>query len=530
MSSGPPGLSSCWRGPAVLLRFTAVLPVLLTAALLTGAAGAEPLPGEQRVETLGSGWPGPRPRPTESPLPPEQLSRLAMAQAVAWASQRNPVLRQSYEELVATQNSLGAAYATWWPTLNAALNGGPYGARSYYNYPGAFTGGVPSPGPYQDQKAFIGSYFQAIGQVDLTWNLFDPARTPTIWQNKYKVRQAADTYVIALRDNRLQTEQAFVELQQAYAQVLTGEQIVANDKLLYGLTETRFRLGSSTKVDLAKQESVLKADQSNLARAQQDVRVAQSVLGELLAISDSSPLTPAEPLGALGSWPHSLAETSRAALDYRKVIEEKLMDVKINEAQAQIELAIYRPTIQLVNSWLWTKAAGFTGQGPPWVGEARSDLWDVSALLQLSFTGFDGGQARMNAEASKRKAKAAEAAYQAAVNQVRQEVESFYAQATQGRQVVLFSSGRVKAANEALRLQTLRFNAGYGTVTDVVQAQQDLTQAVIAYVNDLADYNVALVSLARSSGLDYMVDPALSQELGTPLNDLSLPASLAKPR
>jgi outer membrane protein TolC len=283
-------------------------------------------------------------------------------------------------------------------------------------------------------------------------------------------------------------------------------------------------------VDLAKQESVLKADQSNLARAQQDVSVAQAALAELLAISDSSPLTPAEQLGALGSWPHSLAETSRAALDYRKVIEQKLMDVKINEAQAQIELATYRPTIQLVNSWLWTKAAGFTGQGPPWVQGARSDLWDTSALLQLSFTGFDGGQARMNAEAARRKARAAEASYQAAVNQVRKEVQTFYAQATQGRDVVLFSSGRVKAANEALRLQTLRFNAGYGTVTDVVQAQQDLTQAVIAYVNDLADYNIALVSLARASGLNYMGDPALSQELGTPLNDLRLPARLAKLR
>ena len=74
--------------------------------------------------------------------------------------QRNPVLRQSYEELVATQNSLGAAYATWWPVINQSINGGQYGARSYYNYPGAFSGGVPTPGAYRDQKAFIGSYFQ----------------------------------------------------------------------------------------------------------------------------------------------------------------------------------------------------------------------------------------------------------------------------------------------------------------------------------------------------------------------------------
>ncbi len=232
------------------------------------------------------------------------------------------------------------------------------------------------------------------------------------------------------------------------------------------------------------------------------------------------------PLQALGSWTHSLVDTQKAALDYRKVIEQKLMDVKINEAQAQIELAVYRPTIQLVNSLLWTKQAGFTSQGPPWVQGARSDLWDASALLQITITGFDGGQARMSAEAARRRARAAEAAYQAAINQVRKEVETFHAQATQGREVVILSSERVKASSEALRLQTLRFTAGYGTVTDVVQAQQDLTQAVIGYVNDLADYNVALVSLARASGLAFEPDEALNQRLGTPLDNLRLPAVL----
>lgn len=510
-------------------RLWAPLLISLQAALpLAAEPLPTPLPSDSSVEGLGSGWPQTRPAPTETALPPEDLGRLTLPQALEWASQRNPVLRQSYEELVATQNSLGAAYATWWPVINQSINGGQYGARSYYNYPGAFSGGVPSPGAYRDQKAFIGSYFQAIAQFDLTWNLFDPARTPTIWQNKYQVRQAADTYVIARRDNRLQTAQSFIELQQAVAQVLTGQQIVDNDRLLFGLTQSRFNLGSATKVDLAKQESVLKADERNLAQSRQDVFVAQAALAELLAVSNGTAIAPADPLTALGAWPHGLEDTQTSALQYRKVIEQQLMDVKINEAQSQIELAVYRPTIQLINSLLWTKAAGFTSQGPPWTQGARSDLWDASALLQLTFTGFDGGQARMNAEAARSRARAAEASYQASINQVRKEVETFHAQTTLGRQVVIYSSERVKASNEALRLQTLRFNAGYGTVTDVVQAQQDLTQAVIGYVNDLADYNVALVNLSRASGLEYVPDPDLIAKLGTPLENLRLPDVLRR--
>jgi outer membrane protein TolC len=213
-------------------------------------------------------------------------------------------------------------------------------------------------------------------------------------------------------------------------------------------------------------------------------------------------------------------------MQYRKVIEQKLMAVKINESQAQIALAVYRPTIALVNTLYWTKNMGYAALGPPYIGDARSDLWNGSAALQITFTGFDGGQARMTAAAALRKAKAAEADVQVAVNQVRREVQTYFAQSQQGRAAVLLASDRVKAASDALRLQTLRFNAGYGTITDLVQAQQDLTQSVSAYIDQLANYNTALVSLARASGLTYQPDQELLQQIGDPLGRLSLPSRL----
>jgi outer membrane protein TolC len=166
--------------------------------------------------------------------------------------------------------------------------------------------------------------------------------------------------------------------------------------------------------------------------------------------------------------------------------------------------------------------------GPPYVVDARTDLWNGSTALQITFTGFDGGQARMSAAAAIRKAKAAEADVQAAVNQVRREVQTYFAQSRQGREAVLLASARVNAASQALRLQTLRFNAGYGNITDVVQAQQDLTQAVSVYIDQLANYNIALVNLARASGLGYQPDLQLEKQVGNPLARLSLPSRLSK--
>ena len=504
----------------------------LLAMFIPGLAGAETaVPPTKEVEDFGSGWPKslPLPKPDGGDLPASTLSKLSMQTAVDLAHQRNPVVRESYENLIATQNSLGSAYATWWPVVNANLNGGQYGGLAYYNYIGALQGvGSPPVGPYGNTTSFSSSYFESVQTFDITWNLFDPVRTPTIWQNKYLVRQAVDTYVIARRDNKLQTEQAFINLQSAIAQVMTGQQLVANDQLLYGIASSRVRLGIASNLELAKQQTVLKTDQVNLVNAQANKQVSQAQLAEQLAVINAAALNPVDALAPIGSWTHSLDATLTSAMSYRKVLEQQLTAVQVNRAQAQIQLAVYRPTIALVNSLYWTKGIGYTALGGPWVGSARSDLWNGSALLQMTFTGFDGGQARMSAAASERKAKAAEAAYQSAVNQVRREVQTYFSQAQLGRESVLLASGRVKAATEALRLQTLRFNAGYGTVTDVVQAQQDLTQGVSAYINVLTSYNTSLVNLARASGLSYSPDQPLLAQVGNPLTKLSLPARLSK--
>ena len=502
---------------------------LVLLGVAPGAFAAEPkaLPPSAEVEGLGAGWPAQLALPTEDfqSIPPEQLANLDLDAAVRLADRRNPVVRQSYEELVATQNSLGAAYATWWPVINANLNGGLYGETAFYNYPGALTGvGAPADGnPYANQRGFSGSYFQSLSTFDISWNLFDPARTPTIWKNKYLVRQAVDTYVIARRDNRLRTKEAYIQLQRAVAKIQTGRELVSNDERLLSLAQSRVRLGVASKLDVAKQVTVLKSDQVNLVNAVGTAEVAQADLAELLNAAQAEQIRPAQQLAPLGSWSASLEDTIRSALQYRKVLEQQLTEVQVNEAQAQIDLSIYRPTIALVNSLYWTKGVGYTSIGPPWVANARSDLWNGSTLLQITFTGFDGGQARMTAAASRRRARAAEAGFQQAVNQVRRDVQAFYAQVKQGREAVLLASQRANAASQALRLQSLRFNAGYGNVTDVVQAQQDLTGAVGDYIDQLADYNVALVSLARASGLTYGDDPALLKQIGDPLASLSIP-------
>jgi len=501
------------------------------------------LPGEGRVH---------------SPIPASVLDALEMEDAVRLAEERNPVIQEKYQLYVASGNQLGAAYAAWWPTLKADLDFGWYGEQAYYNYVGALSGisttsifsgesslfgdnssfgsigqaGSSCSAPqYLGCKAFTSSYWQGVSRLDLDWKIYDPARQPRIDKNQSLVDEASSDYVISRRDYQLRTREAFVKLQKSIAGVETSSQLVENDQLLLGLARARQRLGVASELDIAKQVTVLKSDQVNQVTSQRSARVSQSELAQLLNDPFANSIRPASALMPIGGWPTSLQDTISAALAYRQVIEKQLAVVRQNENQARIDLAVYLPTISLVNSLYWTKGVGYTGLGPPWIIEsARSDLWNAQSLLKVTFTGFDGGQARMEAAASKARALSAKSAVEDAVNTVVAEVRQYYSQVDEGRQAVIVASERVDAASSALRLQAMRFTAGYGTITDVVQSQQDLTQSVDAYIEQLADYNLALVNLSRASGIDYAPDEELAAQVGNPLQQVRVGDILGLPR
>jgi len=113
--------------------------------------------------------------------------------------------------------------------------------------------------------------------------------------------------------------------------------------------------------------------------------------------------------------------------------------------------------------------------------------------------------------------KASYETYLDTLNQVKENARSGFADVDQGRAIVLASSNQVKQATISLELQTQRYEIGYGTVTDLVQAQTTLAQAVVDYINNLQDYNKSLLELARNTGLEIRKDAAFMDLVGDPL-------------
>ena len=509
---------------------------------------------------------------TEIPLAEEGLHDLSMEKAVRLSIERNPKLRSSYWTFRSTQDLMGATYAAWWPQLSLTVGSGIYkydsntsGASTNYSEltslfsslssnvgtsnstdsnkgqstsasnSGSTTSSSSSSGGQSSfdsssiSSAFEsisgqpnGNYFYSTFNLSLTWDVLNATRSLNIWKSKHQALQGADRYAIAYRDNVLNVQNSYVDLLASTAKKNAYEYIVANSQRLVEVTDDKREFGVASGLDVAKQKANYFSDLSLLEQSKRDIKTNQAQLARLMSVNAFEDITLSENLEALGGWSHSLDETIQASESHRKVVQEMLLDVYLQDVDADIEMASYLPTLQLV-SQLYGTQTGY------WTESYAEFIKNPSAVLTFSWKFFDGGQARMRAESYRKLSESAYQTYLETINQVKENARSGYSKVTVGRNILLASSDQVKQASISLRLQSDRYQIGYGTVTDLVQAQTTLAQAVLSYINQLQDYNKALLELARNTGLTINQDPQLIDRIGDPLaslNDLSFSADL----
>lgn len=524
---------------------------------------------------------------TEIPLAADGLNDLSMAKAVRLSIDRNPKLRSSYWTFRSTQDLMGAAYAAWWPQLSFTVGSGIYkydsntsGASTNYSELTSLFSSLSSPSSYSTaaagtptssnvgtsnstdskkgkstsasnsantsststssggQSSFDassisdafesisgqpnGNYFYSTFNLSLTWDVLNATRSLNIWKSKHQALQGADRYAIAYRDNVLNVQNSYVDLLASTAKKNAYEYIVANSQRLVVVTDDKREFGVASGLDVAKQKANYFSDLSLLEQSKRDIKTNQAQLARLMSVNAFEDITLSENLEALGGWSHSLDETIQASESHRKVVQEMLLDVYLQDVDADIEMASYLPTLQLV-SQLYGTQTGY------WTESYAEFIQNPSAVLTFSWKFFDGGQARMRAESYRKLSESAYQTYLDTINQVKETAESGYSKVNVGRNILLASSDQVKQASISLRLQSDRYQIGYGTVTDLVQAQTTLAQAVLSYINQLQDYNKALLELARNTGLTINQDPELIDRIGDPLaslKDLSFSADL----
>uniref|UniRef100_A0ACD5H0X6 TolC family protein n=1 Tax=Desertifilum tharense IPPAS B-1220 TaxID=1781255 RepID=A0ACD5H0X6_9CYAN len=180
------------------------------------------------------------------------------------------------------------------------------------------------------------------------------------------------------------------------------------------------------------------------------------------------------------------------AFQNRVELEQQLVQRELNEAQRRAALSARNPRISLFANYNVLRTSsddplGTTGTGDGYTLGARVN-WNL----------FDGGEARARVRQEEADIAIAETNFANNRNLVRLQVEQSYFELVSTFENIQTASIALEQAREALRLARLRFQAGVGTQTEVIDAETDLTLAEFNRIQAILGYNRSLARLQRA--------------------------------
>ena len=446
-----------------------------------------------------------------------ELRPLTLEESIQLAEFNSPQLKAAASRVDQAKSALRAAIASWYPTVDFSASGLPeyFKSYSYQN---------PDFAPIGANENFSREW-RANSSLRVSWDLINPARVPQIAAARDRFERTAEAYLIALRDLRLEAQTAYFDLQRADEGVRIGQDSVKASLVSYRDSRARFNAGVNTKLEVLEAETQLARDRDTLTTNLRLQGEQRRNLARVLDLPQDVTPTAATPARPLGLWEPSLEESILAAYNYREELDQLILDISINNSQANASLAAVQPVLSFVNSTSASRTEGQTLK--PSLNEI--DMGDFtygvqnSTALTASWRLFDGGRARAEYRRSKQAAEQSRFDFADLRDQIRFEVEQSFFGLRAAIQRIETTAIEVLSSKESLRLSRLRVQAGVGVQREVVNNQRDVTQAELKYARAINSYNSNLALLQRRTGLDALVAcnavslPSTKLELDQPL-------------
>ena len=458
-----------------------------------------------------------------------ELRPLTLQEVERLVEVNNPSLKAAASQVEQAKSGVLAAVSAWYPTVNLTANGLPqYLDGEQYRNPdfaqtvrNTETGlSEPAPNTYTTQ-------WSANFSAQVRWNLIDPARVPQISAARDNFERVSDAYLIALRELRLQSSTSYFQLQRQDEQVRIGQQSVRASLLSLRDARARYQAGVATKLEVLEAQTQLARDRLVLSDGLAGQARARRFLAALLDLPQNVTPTAADPSRVLGIWQPSLQESIIAAYAFREELDQFILDISINNSNANAALAAVQPVLSVFNNFNTSKNQGQSNRLATDSIDMDDYSWNVSNAVGLnaSWAIFDGGRARAQYRQNKQRAEQSKFNFASERDRIRTQVEDSFYNLRNASQDIHTTSIEVLSTAESLRLARLRFQAGVTTQREVVETQRDLTSAEVRYANAITDYNTSIAQLRRRTGLDQVLAcPALNLPATKPnQSDIDIP-------
>ena len=326
--------------------------------------------------------------------------------------------------------------------------------------------------------------------LSLSYDIYDGgARGANINSAEKRVRLNQLILEQTIEEVSLQVTTDYYNLQDAEAQVEIEQAAVRDATQTLKDADVLERAGVGTKFEVLQARVELAQAKQRLNLEQANLDIARRQLADTLNIGQKVELQTKSEIEPAGTWELSLPESIVLAYKNRAELEQFVLEREINAEQRQIALAANRPQVSLVASYDVREEL-----------DDNSDFNDgylVGATVEWEF--FDGGAARARARQAATDIEIDEAEFANQRDAIRLEVEDAYYSLNANQKNIDTANLAIELAQESLRLARLRFQAGIGTQSDVIDAQTELTTARGNFLSAVIDYNQSFAQLQRAT-------------------------------
>jgi len=355
---------------------------------------------------------------------------------------------------------------------------------------------------------------QFTGQLQLNYNLYTGGGVQA------SIAKAEEQLKFNLLDVERLTEQtqfnvskAYYDLQNADAQVEIAKASVDDANETLRDAQLLFKAGLGTRYDVLSAEVTLATNQQNLVTALANQVISRKLLAQVIGVGQTVELTTADEIVEVGDWKFSLEESIVKAYTNRSELDQQLVQKEIYRQASVVALASIRPQVSLFANYsiLEQFGSGSTTQYAS-ITDPNTGL-PVTKPYSVDYNGFgqgysfgakfnwefyDGGAAAATADQNYHSMHLADIAFAKERETIRASVEQDYLTLKSSKENINTAKKNIELATEALRLARLRFQAGVGTQTDVINSQTQLTTARSQFVQAIIGYNQAYNSLQRN--------------------------------
>lgn len=324
-----------------------------------------------------------------------------------------------------------------------------------------------------------------------SWNLFDSFAS---WHgiNRAKEMNEAAGHQLERTDQEIifRVVEAYYGVLLATKQLEVAEQAEKTSQSIVDRSQARFDSGLVVESDLLTAKVRMAARRQELIRARNNVYLAGAQLSTAMGMPVDSLFQPTEALAEPALPVPVLQEVERRALTSRPDLKRVQSEEAAQRQSVAIAKSSFGPRVNAFAGWEMdnpTLAAG--GGGNNWLGG-----------VEVQFDIFQGGAKR--AELSRQRAleEKAAAMNQVASDGVRLEVRRAYYDLDSARQEVEVAHAAIAQAQDSLRINQDRYDAGLTTITDLLGAEEATRRSQTDYWEAVYRFHTSFANLELASG------------------------------